>query len=65
MKGKGAWSETGACLHETLLVRWEKGDEEARVVVTDLEAEEVETAWSLMRVWMEDEDTNHTRGGWG
>lgn len=64
-KGKGEWSEKGARLHGTLLVRWEKGYEEAMAVVTDLEAEEVETAWYLMRFWIEDEYKDHKRGGWG
>ena len=64
-KGKGAWSETGARLQGTLLVRWEKGYEEAIAVVTDLEAEEVETSWYLMRFWIEDEYKDHKRGGWG
>jgi hypothetical protein len=64
-KGKGAWSETGARLQGTLLVRWEKGYEEAIAVVTDLEAEEVEITWYLMRFWIEDEYKDHKRGGWG
>ncbi|MGH9439144.1 MAG: transposase [Terriglobia bacterium] len=64
-KGKGEWSEEGARLQGTLLVRWEKGDEEARAVVTDLPEEDVEIAWYLMRFWMEDEYTDHKRGGWG
>jgi hypothetical protein len=54
-KGKGAWSETGARMQGTLLVRWEKGDEAAMAVVTDLGEEEVELAWYLMRFWREDE----------
>lgn len=46
-------------------MRWEKGYEEAIAVVTDLEAEDVETAWYLMRFWIEDEYKDHKRGGWG
>jgi hypothetical protein len=64
-KGKGEWSEKGARLQGTLLVRWEKGDEEAMAVVTDLPEKEVEIAWYLMRFWMEDEYKDHKRGGWG
>ncbi len=64
-KGKGAWSETGARLQATLLVRWEKGYEEAIAVVTDLSEEEVELAWYLMRFWIEDEYKDHKSGGWG
>jgi ribulose kinase len=48
-----------------VLVGWEKGSQEARAVVTDLSGEEVERAWDRMRVWLEDEDTDHTRGCWG
>jgi hypothetical protein len=64
-KGKGAWSEKGARLQGTLLVRWEKGYKEAMAVVTDLPEEEVEIAWYLMRFWIEDEYKDHKRGGWG
>jgi hypothetical protein len=54
-KGKGEWSEEGARLQGTLLVRWEKGYEEAIAVVTDLSEEKAEIAWYLMRFWIEDE----------
>lgn len=64
-EGKGEWSEKGARLQGTLLVRWEKGYEEAMAVVTDLPEEEVELAWYLMRFWIEDEYKDHKRGGWG
>ncbi|MGH2479413.1 MAG: transposase, partial [Ktedonobacteraceae bacterium] len=64
-KGRGEWSERGARLQGTLLVRWEKGYEEAMAVVTDLPKEEVEIAWYLMRFWIEDEYKDHKRGGWG
>lgn len=64
-KGKGEWSEKGARLQGTLLVRWEKGYEEAMAVVTDLPEEQVEIAWYLMRFWIEDEYKDHKRGGWG
>jgi hypothetical protein len=64
-KGKGEWSEKGARMQGTLLVRWEKGYEEAMAVVTDLPEEEVEMAWYLMRFWIEDEYKDHKRGGWG
>lgn len=64
-KGKGEWSEKEARLHGTLLVRWEKGYEEAMAVVTDLPEEKVEIAWYLMRFWIEDEYKDHKRGGWG
>jgi hypothetical protein len=52
-------------LQGTLLVRWEKGYEEAIAVVTDLGEEEVELAWYLMRFWIEDEYKDHKSGGWG
>lgn len=64
-KGKGEWSEKGARLQGTLLVRWEQGYEEAMAVVTDLPEEEVEIAWYLMRFWIEGEYKDHKRGGWG
>lgn len=64
-KGKGEWSEEGVRMQGTLLVRWEKGYEEAMAVVTDLPEEEVEIAWYLMRFWIEDEYKDHKRGGWG
>jgi hypothetical protein len=64
-KGKGEWSEEGARMRGTLLVRWEKGYEEAMAVVTDLSEDEVEMAWYLMRFWIEDEYKDHKSGGWG
>jgi hypothetical protein len=64
-KGKGEWSEKGARMQGTLLVRWEKGYEEAIAVVTDFSEKEAEIAWYLMRFWIEDEYKDHKRGGWG
>jgi hypothetical protein len=64
-KGKGEWSEEGARMQGTLLVRWENGYEEAMAVVTDLSEEDTEIAWYLMRFWIEDEYKDHKRGGWG
>ena len=64
-KGKGEWSEKGARMQGTLLVRREKGYEEAIAVVTDLSEKEAETAWYLMRFWIEDEYKDHKGGGWG
>jgi hypothetical protein len=63
--GKGVWSEKGARLQGTLLVRWEKGYDKALAVVTDLSEEEVEIAWYLMRFWIEEEYKDHKGGGWG
>jgi len=64
-KGKGEWSETGVRLSGTLLVRWEKGYQHALAVVTDVEPDEVETAWYTMRFWIEDEYKDHKSGGLG
>lgn len=63
--GRGVWSEKGARLRGTLLVRWEKGYDKALAVVTDLSEGEVETVWYLMRFWIEDEYKDHKGGGWG
>jgi hypothetical protein len=63
--GKGAGSEHGERMHGTVRIRWEKGDEETLVGVTGLDEREGNAAWSHMRVWMEDEDSDHTSGGWG
>lgn len=48
----------------TLLVRWEKGDEEAMAVVTDGSEELAELAWDQLRIGIEDEDRDYKRGGW-
>jgi len=43
-KKKEARSDAGAHMRRTLLVRWGKGDEEARAAGTDLSEKEVESA---------------------
>ena len=49
----------------TVLIRWEKGYEEKRVVVTDLGEKEGNVAWYQMRFWIEDEYKDYKSGGWG
>lgn len=61
-KGQGAWSESGVRQKGTLLVRWEKGSDDAINVVTDLLPNQAQAAWYQMRFWIEDDYTDGTRG---
>lgn len=61
-QGKGRWSEQGETIEGTLLMGWEHGSEQRLAVVSDLEPEEAQVAWSQMRFWIEDEDKDHQRG---
>jgi hypothetical protein len=61
-KGVGAWSEQGARMEGSVLVRWEKGYEEPICVVSDLPPEQAKTAWYQLRFWIEDEYKDGKRG---
>jgi hypothetical protein len=61
-KGQGEWSETGVRQKGLLLVRWEKGYDEAINVVTDLLPKQAEAAWYQMRFWIEDDYKDGKRG---
>jgi hypothetical protein len=54
-EGEGVWSETGEQMEGRLLVCGR----------TDLSAEQVQVAWDQLRIWIEDEGTDRTRGGLG
>src|SRR5713226_4234281 len=64
-RGQGTCSEEGKRLPATLLIRWEKGYEEAVAVVTDLPEEEAEVGWYFVRFWIEGEYKDHKSGGLG
>jgi hypothetical protein len=63
--GQGTCSEEGERLQASLLIRWEKGYEEAVAVVTDLPEEEAEVGWYFVRFWIESEYKDHKSGGFG
>lgn len=48
----------------TLLARWEAGDTDPWLVLTDLAPEESDVAWYGVRAWIECSDKDMKRGGW-
>jgi hypothetical protein len=52
-------------LHCTLLARWDKGNEEVRVIVTDLVPVQATAVWYSRRSWIEGGFKDTKRGGWG
>jgi hypothetical protein len=58
------FSQEKSRLRCTLLARWEEGDEEVWLIVTDLEPEQASAVWSGMRSWIEGGFKDTKRGGW-
>ncbi len=49
----------------TLLLQWEAGYEQAWAVMTDLSADQANSAWYALRAWIEAGFKDFKRGGWG
>jgi hypothetical protein len=69
-EGSRSWQEEVFCfmgkatLRCTLLVRWEEGQKEPWLIVSDLSSRAASGAWHGMRAWIESFFKDCKRGGW-